>query len=295
MTSFNQSCEKCILILAISSVLLVLIYDRSYSFRTKIVKIDWNNVDLHSIKTSAQFLDYFSWSDPQSCKLPHQVGNNHSSALSVCLLPSKIPKSSCLVYSFYVVNDWSFENAMKAYGCDVFAFNPSTNEQDHPNRTDSIVWIEGVKLGKENASDGLNGRRTRSRTSTVSFESIQRLLEPQHGKDRIVDYLKLDVEGDEWDAISELIESGSLTRIRQLGIQIHLPVDEVDDGDSDIILGRYRLAAGKIRTLESSHEMIRFQSKEMDCNHHSIGIVESSNNKTAFKCFAMAWYNVALI
>lgn len=45
---------------------------------------------------------------------------------SVCLDPGLAPPPGiCVVYSFGLSDDWSFESAMALYGCDVYAFDPS--------------------------------------------------------------------------------------------------------------------------------------------------------------------------
>ena len=38
---------------------------------------------------------------------------------------------------------------------------------------------------------------------------------------RIIDILKIDIEGDEWTAIPEMIQSGVLASVKQIAIEIH--------------------------------------------------------------------------
>ena len=42
------------------------------------------------------------------------------------------------------------------------------------------------------------------------------MLAPYHGKDAVIDYLKMDIEFAEWEAIPQIISSGMLAKVRQL-------------------------------------------------------------------------------
>jgi len=74
--------EKGVMILTITSIFVVLIYDRS-SYREKVIKksdkhIDWTpwskNIDLRKTDSKDTLMDYFNWSNQQSCKRPHFMG-----------------------------------------------------------------------------------------------------------------------------------------------------------------------------------------------------------------------------
>ena len=59
--------------------------------------------------------------------------------------PSVRPEkeSECLVYSFGISNDWTFDEAMEQMGCRVvYAFDPSMNvdNHDHSSKIDAVDW-----------------------------------------------------------------------------------------------------------------------------------------------------------
>jgi len=52
---------------------------------------------------------------------------------AVCLdkkFMDNLKNDNCLIYSFGLSNDWSFEEAMAALGCKVRAFDPTISEPE---------------------------------------------------------------------------------------------------------------------------------------------------------------------
>ena len=79
-------------------------------------------------KLNAQeIIDYIYWTNGSSCQLAHDFGgvmmrkpSGFDGQKAVCLDPPvRPPPGDCLVYSFGIGGDWSFEEAMEAYGCRV--------------------------------------------------------------------------------------------------------------------------------------------------------------------------------
>ena len=136
-------------------------------------------------------------------------GSNHVTGIdgqkAVCLDPGLVPSSdgNCLVYSFGISDDWSFDEAMEAYGCDVFAFDPSLNVTDH--RRSSHIQFFAMGLGTRN----VRSDPTRGGWKMVTLAAIRRYFNHQN---RVIDYLKLDIEGDEWQVISVKV---SCRRVRK--------------------------------------------------------------------------------
>lgn len=62
---------------------------------------------------------------------------------ALCLDPLELTPQPghCLVYSIGINNEWTFEDAMGKYGCQVYAFDPSMKANDH-DRNPSIHFLK---------------------------------------------------------------------------------------------------------------------------------------------------------
>ena len=126
----------------------------------------------------------------------------------VCMdeLVEDLQNGDCLVYSFGLASDWTFEENLAAMGCKVYAFDPTV---DGPAKLDPNIHFE--KIGIIAASDG-----------RTNYQTLDSLLAANGHSATKISYMKFDVEGAEIAAIPMWIKSGVLTHVRQLALEIHL-------------------------------------------------------------------------
>lgn len=163
------------------------------------------------------------------------------------------------------------------------------NKEKH-NRTPNIHFYpiglgarnEVLKLGEGRQINSMNLKDNITRFEIMKLSSIYRMLSPMHGEEPIIDYLKIDIESGEWDVIPELIESGILDRVRQMGIEIHLTSGE------NLTLLEFQKEAKILHKLEKEGGMVRFDSKE---NLISNITFKNFGNMKGYFAHEMAWYN----
>lgn len=239
-------------------------------------EIDWAATDPETWNAE-QIMSYFQWTNQSSCRLTHDFGGKmmkHPSGLdgqkAICLDPIQVapPAGNCFVYSFGINNEWSFDQAMADYGCQVYAFDPSMKAEEH----DRTPLIHFSKFGL-NSVDSTSPKGWRFRTLASIYNTYKGRYE-----EHVIDYLKIDIEYDEWVAIPQIIESGMLDKVRQLGVEFHLPIEDT--------LSRMRDRVRTIRSLENNG-MIRFDSKLNPWYHGTFKHLGISGPRG----YEIAWYN----
>ncbi len=268
-----------LVIVCVAAIALVLLVakgiDHNEDTDKAVPEINWKTINVANI-TPEQIVEYFLWGNQSSCKLAHDFGGimlKNPSGLdgqkAVCLDTEVAPKAgNCIVYSFGINNEWSFDDNMEKYGCKVYSFDPSMKREDH-NRSSAISFYNlGISYQDKIESNGW-------KLKTLS--SIYSMLKPIHG-DVVIDYLKMDIESAEWGAIPDIIKSGMLAKVRQLGVEFHwYPHTE---------LSYCRTWVEIVKSIEDAG-MIRFDSKY---NPWFMGNIPAFQNFTGSLGYEIAWY-----
>lgn len=241
-------------------------------------EIDWTGVDV-SVLSANDIMSYIKWGNRSSCRRAQDFGGSvfHIGAdgqKALCLdEPVRLDNTNgneCLVYSFGIHDEWSFDEAMEQFGCRVFSFDPSMNDTNH----DHSSKIHFYRMGLWHTNEVINimGVEWTMRT----LEHLYHDLFKHSG--RIIDYLKVDIESSEWTVIPEILSSGMMDKVRQLGLEIHMSVEDE--------LVEYQRRASVIKSLED-YGMIRFDSKYNEMSYSDETVV----NYTGYLAYELAWYN----
>ena len=256
----------------------------------------WKTIQVETM-TSKQILDYFRWSNHSACDLIHYFGGviyfwnptGIDGQYPVCMdssvrligepqAESDSTVKPCLVYSIGIRDDWSFDETMERFGCQIFSFDPSLKKPNH-NHSKHIHFYN-IGLGSEDTVDG-DGWKLKT------LDSIYQMLVPVHGE-RVIDYLKIDIEWEEWEVMKQIIDSGMLSKVRQLGIELHLPnKDGSVSYDRYLTIKHYRSLVKLVKSIEE--RMIRFSSRGIPWGAREI---KGLDNFFGNVCFEIAFYQI---
>lgn len=139
----------------------------------------------------------------------------------VCMDPAYEPKSPCLVYSFGIANDFSFDDALAAMGCDVHAFDPSMKQGDHKHA--AHVWFHNLGVGVNN-TDTFSPRKDVYVKDEQKWKirNVATIMKELGHQGKTIDILKMDVEGYEFYVIKNMLETGVLDHVRQFLVEYHV-------------------------------------------------------------------------
>ena len=148
------------------------------------------------------------------CRMKVRVGGRYMSSWHamdgqkyVCMddLMIDVENQECVVYSFGISDDWSFEDKMAKLGCKVYAYDPTINI---PNFGSLNIKFEKM---------GLSGEAREGKSKTFS-----QILDANNHTNTKISYLKMDIEGAEIDGLPVWLESGSFANVQQIAIEYHL-------------------------------------------------------------------------
>ncbi|XP_018019026.1 uncharacterized protein LOC108675513 [Hyalella azteca] len=189
---------------------------------------------------------------------------------AVCLDTNVAPTpGSCIVLSFGINNEWSFDDAMEQYGCKVYAFDPTMGEQAYLRG--SNIHFYPWALGGET---GVAKFRGKNRTICTYRDILKKINEEKS----VIDYLKIDVEGFEIDFFRNVLNDDVelLANVKQIGMEIH-PGRSTTNRDK---------IWSQIRQLRSLHF-----SQVSSLPNVVAGNSYKFENKTVSQCYEILWVN----
>ncbi|KAK3092809.1 hypothetical protein FSP39_007458 [Pinctada imbricata] len=156
------------------------------------------------------------------CKEFVRVGKTTDGGWDVCIDPKYAPRKPCIVYSFGIAFDWSFDESMaKTFGCKVYSYDPSMDLPIHSHSPGVYFYNIGIS-SKDTSIPGLTVKGPKGqRKMAWKLRTLKSLLKENGHLNRRIDILKMDVEEAEWAAIPNMISTGVLKNVKQLYIEFH--------------------------------------------------------------------------
>ena len=126
----------------------------------------------------------------------------------VCMdeLFDDIVNNQCVIFSFGILNDWTFEDMMDNLGCSVYAFDPTV---DFPSKRGKNITFEKLGVAAKTDEEKL-------------MDTLSNILKKYGHENTKISYLKIDIEESELTGLPVWLLSGALKNIEQIAVEIHL-------------------------------------------------------------------------
>jgi len=176
------------------------------------------------------------------CHRPLHVGGVGSSAWdnsfpleskAVCNPEQLSREQRCVIYSFGVGWDTTFEISMLRFAphCKVRVFDPTTTAEkfwqlvkaqtpdgEEPPRAPALDFVQ-VGLAAETSDNYREGMLWNNKES-INVMTLADIMKKQG--DEALTILKVDIEGSEWTALPEAVQSGAMAKVDQLLLEVHM-------------------------------------------------------------------------
>ncbi|CAH1779365.1 unnamed protein product, partial [Owenia fusiformis] len=193
-----------------------------------------NKIELTWQEAELLFIEFVS-KKTYNCTAVEAVGSTSKSSYGegihlTCMDKTYQPKSQCIVYSFGIANIWNFEESLAGRGCQVFAFDPSMNTESHKRMEN--LWFYNIGLGRvdsDNFTPRVDQYVKESKLFTWKVRTMKSIMEMLGHTNKMIDVLKMDIEGYEFDVISSMIDDGTIKQMRQYVGEWHIFGDQKYD------------------------------------------------------------------
>ncbi|KAK8747209.1 hypothetical protein OTU49_016682 [Cherax quadricarinatus] len=162
----------------------------------------------------------------EDCHTCQRDGNKY-----ICFDPDVRPvPGNCLVYSFGVGGEMSWDIAMRNLNCSVFAFDMTLMGWGNSMFAEGLHFLD-LGLTSFNSDDTINmtaaGNSVQHWESRKAyFRSLETIRDILGHKDRPIDVLKMDIEFMEWKVLVDILSTPEkftvLQDVRQIALEIHL-------------------------------------------------------------------------
>ncbi|CAG5127799.1 unnamed protein product [Candidula unifasciata] len=126
------------------------------------------------------------------------MGNMGDGGWEICDDPDVRPRPPCIIYSFGISNDFSFDDdASRVYGCHVYSFDPSMTK--FADKVERSKLVHFYKIGLSDKSTTASNQ-----WKMKTLADIRTML----GHNNVtIDIIKMDIESSEWSSLPEMIKS----------------------------------------------------------------------------------------
>lgn len=153
-----------------------------------------------------------NWEPSISCEQEARIGIMGDGGKWVCN-PANIPKGNCILYSFGSNLEFSFEVGIhEQLGCEIHTFDPTVAKEKVDAVKPEYVNYHYYGLGRDSSNVPQVGQ----------VHNITTVLQMLGHTDRVIDILKIDIEGGEWTSMTPaLFECAWPRNIRQILLEMH--------------------------------------------------------------------------
>ncbi|KAH9500740.1 Methyltransferase-like protein 24 [Bulinus truncatus] len=186
------------------------------------MKVNPNNISTVTLWWEAAAMIAWYMNPPQNTAKRHPCKNMvNFGNWPVCQDEQFVVNQPCLVYSFGIANDFSFDDHAGRMGCKVHSFDPSMNKTDHVRNENVTFYNMGIAAYDTNGWEPYKDAYI-THKQIWKVRTLKSIMSELNHANRNLDILKIDVESTEWTVLNNIVETDMLKNIRIFLIEYHL-------------------------------------------------------------------------
>lgn len=159
-----------------------------------------------------------SWCEQRgNCETWPQMDGVKTMCMDIIYKP--ILSGSCLLYSFGLSDDWSFEEILARLGCMVRSFDPTVNGP--PIGFDWPTNLSFQRLGISNQTEKVKMLNIPGQNLNYPLDNLENIIDEMKDRGKNISILKLDIEGYEFSVLPQVIDSHIIDFIDQIIVEVH--------------------------------------------------------------------------